>query len=1102
MRARRMTEWIGVLLVVVVAGLVAAPASAMAGTLSTASASDVLDQSATLTGSASGYSSNDYCSFIVVSDDPNFYEDTLVSGPYAAQPCSGTYSIHVADPSILIPGGRYYYAAVHCVNTQTQNGQTVCGSTYAYPNGWDQSDQCRPLVSSATKICPTFTMGLPSGTTESASSIAGTSATFNAQVQIQDVPANTVGVFFEYSTDPNLTAATDTHDFPLGSATNGVYDVSQSVTGLTPGTTYYYRVVVGTSETDQPPPRTANIVSFQTGGFVLTDAATSVTGTGATLNGEVDAGDTSLTYTWLYSTSSATTNGELSSGTTSVSGSTVPAGSDQLVNLPVTGLQPDTTYYFQVVTDQSSIYGQVMSFTTLPTGCPTGTSQLVNSVLGATGFDVSGCFSSAGGVYTGQGTVEIGGLTLSGPPTGTVTIDTVKDRITSSSGYSINAGAISLYGYKQGAIDASFKTTSSGGGYTSELSVGGVNEDAVIAGLALGGNLVIDASSLGGSTVKISALDLPSLLGGITADATLTLSQGASGSLGGSITAVHAQVGDSTIGPITLPGFTLDADLPNDSWTGEAELTLPLADKALKVKIGLLDGQFNELGLDYEGVDLPLGESGLAIDGIGFDTIFRPVSLKGEILLTSEAKIASFSLFTIKAEFEETYFQDHSLDDLPGEEGVTLRNVPVTIGVSGTLNLVSVIQLAQADFTYYGTPGGGLVGLTAKLGSPLETPCPAGGSLGVDPSLDIAGDASSHGFNIVGSGSATIDLCGVSFNASANAAISSTGFAVCGSILGNSDGIGGHWPSHFSSLSDLTSDLQAYPAGGCDVGNYEASIARATAPGGVQLPGGLPFAVIRVPGKGGPPQLTVTGPGGLRIVMPGRDRPAVAAHRYLAFADPANDTTYVELTRPQAGRYEVHTQAGSPAIAQVSVAHGQPAPRVTGRVTARGRLRLLTWRARAVPSQRLVFHEIGGAGDRILARTTKLRGSVLFRPAAGVAGRRTVIVYVYENGLLRSEQRIASFTGPTITKPRRPTHVVVRRGHGTLAIRWRGTGASTAHYLVSVITSDGRHQLFVARRTRLTVRGIPSTESAEVTVTGVNVLGVRGRSVTARVKRA
>ena len=97
-----------------------------------------------------------------------------------------------------------------------------------------------------------------------------------------------------------------------------------------------------------------------------TNAATSVSGTGATLNGSVNAEGASTTVTYCYSTSSLT---NCVGGTvTTVNGSTTPVTgtTNTAETATLSGLAPNTEYFFQIkaVNSAATTYGAVLNFTT------------------------------------------------------------------------------------------------------------------------------------------------------------------------------------------------------------------------------------------------------------------------------------------------------------------------------------------------------------------------------------------------------------------------------------------------------------------------------------------------------------------------------------------------------------------------------------------------------------------------------------------------------------------------------------------------------------------------------------------------------------------
>ncbi len=147
--------------------------------------------------------------------------------------------------------------------------------------------------------------------------------------------AQATTALFEWGTDNALASPTLTAAQPVG-AGSADNSVSATITGLTLGTTYYYRV----SATNASGTQKGAIASFTTAlpnspPTVTTNAATSVTISSATLNGTVIPNElaTSAAFEWgtdsTLAGSSTTTAQALGAGTTSVA-----------ITAPLTGLTP------------------------------------------------------------------------------------------------------------------------------------------------------------------------------------------------------------------------------------------------------------------------------------------------------------------------------------------------------------------------------------------------------------------------------------------------------------------------------------------------------------------------------------------------------------------------------------------------------------------------------------------------------------------------------------------------------------------------------------------------------------------------------------------
>jgi phosphodiesterase/alkaline phosphatase D-like protein len=148
------------------------------------------------------------------------------------------------------------------------------------------------------------------------------------------------GYSFNYGTSSALGATT-----PARHAGHGgkVVDVTQSITGLTPGTTYYYQLgalstkggtagQIRTFKTAGPPPPGA-----------VTGTATAVGSTTATINGAIDTNGAATSWQVQYGTASGVYSSQSPLQTAANSAVPVP------VSVGLSGLAPLTTFYYRIV---------------------------------------------------------------------------------------------------------------------------------------------------------------------------------------------------------------------------------------------------------------------------------------------------------------------------------------------------------------------------------------------------------------------------------------------------------------------------------------------------------------------------------------------------------------------------------------------------------------------------------------------------------------------------------------------------------------------------------------------------------------------------------
>ena len=196
----------------------------------------------------------------------------------------------------------------------------------------------------------------PTATTNDESDITASSATLNARIN----PENLATIyFFEYGTTTAYGNQVPIAPESIGSGTANIL-VEQPISGLSKSTTYHYRVVaenaagksVGKDRTFKLEPPKA-----------ITDAATAVGSTEATLNGTVDPESSATSYWFEYGETESygikipLTPASAGSGTASVAVSQTP-----------TGLKKNTTYHFRVVAENAVglTKGADKAFTTTP----------------------------------------------------------------------------------------------------------------------------------------------------------------------------------------------------------------------------------------------------------------------------------------------------------------------------------------------------------------------------------------------------------------------------------------------------------------------------------------------------------------------------------------------------------------------------------------------------------------------------------------------------------------------------------------------------------------------------------------------------------------
>ncbi|PKO96650.1 MAG: hypothetical protein CVU12_04240 [Bacteroidetes bacterium HGW-Bacteroidetes-7] len=229
----------------------------------------------------------------------------------------------------------------------------------------------------------TTTAILSTLTTTAASAITATTATTGGVITNDGGAAITArGVVWSWNPGPTLADSKTTNGTGTGTFTS-------SLTGLTPGYTYYVKAYatnsVGTSYGNQITFTTPTTIPILT-----TAEATSITSTSATCGGNISSDGGEVVYTrgvcWSTSQNPTTANSKVAMG----GGTGTFTGS-------LTGLSPGGVYYARAYASNSvgTAYGNQISFSTIAT-LPTITTTSLSNVT-ATSFVSGGNISNDGG---------------------------------------------------------------------------------------------------------------------------------------------------------------------------------------------------------------------------------------------------------------------------------------------------------------------------------------------------------------------------------------------------------------------------------------------------------------------------------------------------------------------------------------------------------------------------------------------------------------------------------------------------------------------------------------------------------------------------------
>ncbi len=328
---------------------------------------------------------------------------------------AGTTNVVFSQPITgLTPATTYYYCAI-----AANSAGTVWGSVQTF-----------------------ITPSPPTVVTTPANTITTNSATLNGAGNPNRASAN--GWFRYATTNPGScddkfgSRAPVTGGISLG---NDVYDqpFSQSISGLSPATTYYYCAIVASSEGMA----FGALMSFTTSApaTATTTTPASVAPTTATLTGTGNPNGATATGWFRYSTvNPGTCNDGFGTRTPTSGGTSLGSGMSPVAfGQPITGLQPGLTYYYCAIVSNSYGVGlgSVLSFTT-PPGPPSVSTD-----------SASGIVTNLYGSANPNGATATGWFRIATSSPGTCN-DTFGTRVPNMGGSALGSGS-AVVGYSQPA---------------------------------------------------------------------------------------------------------------------------------------------------------------------------------------------------------------------------------------------------------------------------------------------------------------------------------------------------------------------------------------------------------------------------------------------------------------------------------------------------------------------------------------------------------------------------------------------------------------------------------------------------------------------------
>ncbi len=534
----------------------------------------------------------------------------------------------------------------------------------------------------------------------------------------------------------------------------------------------------------------------------------------------------------------------------------------------------------------------------------------------------------------------------------------------------------------------------------------------------------------------------------------------------------EARVGpiDADIGALQVRSFKIEYKREGDEWLGQAKATVLGAgidvappNGSVRIKGGKL--VFLGATIRFPAPGIPIFK-GVFMERIGFGLGLDPTRMTGSVgigVLTIVSVDGRLVLAFPSSRTPYILRRDEIGHEFPTSlEGKTFTRT--TIGAAGSVSIqlpaLGAVKLASG-YVLYEFPG--YIALGGGFDFNLLDVATLSG--GISGEMDIDKEA----FNVHGSIRACIAdvACGSAVGNISRGRGNIGGAGACIGLLGVNIGGGVQW--------NRLDEPFIWPFDGCKWSRFKIDVraaARAAQVGGahtVDVRAGEPSPAIKLYGQGGPPRVSVQGPGGQSLTADaqGLDMSPGGKIRVLSFKGNkfSGPFTVVGLQNADPGRYTITPVPGSPPISRVARTTDQPDAQVSAKVTGKGRRRVLTYNVRSREEQKVIFQEVapGGASRVIGTVNGGGRGRLRFSSSPG-GGRRKVYAQFELAGVPAERKFLTSFR-PLSIKLATPRRLKVRHVGNSLRARWRRVSGAT-RYEIGVRLTGRRMTFKTVRRNR------------------------------------